>query len=160
MLWLFSTKHIYKAVVMEHCLSKVKNLNGDREPPFPFFKFSFSCLRVCVCVFTYLFILFLSLFLILLTYYLSLLSLLFISFWYCYYSISWENEDSIYRKFWKRQFSNKTKNQRKKTSKQRQSKTITWPTTRGAFPRCSKEKVFWKCAANLQENIHTKVWFQ
>ena len=26
--------------------------------------------------------------------------------------------------------------------------------------RCSYEKVFWKYAANLQENIHTEVQFQ
>ena len=38
---------------MEHCLSKVKNLNGDWEPPFPFFKLLFSCLRVCARVFIY-----------------------------------------------------------------------------------------------------------
>ena len=36
---------------MEHCFSKVRDLNGDREPPFPFFKFSFSYMRVCVYVF-------------------------------------------------------------------------------------------------------------
>ena len=36
---------------MEHCLSKVKTLNGDREPPFPFFKFFF-------CVFIYFFLVF------------------------------------------------------------------------------------------------------
>ena len=29
-----------------------------------------------------------------------------------------------------------------------------------AVQRCSSEKVFWKYAANLQENTHTKVWFQ
>ena len=46
-------KIIYKALVMEHCLSKVKDLNGDREPPFPFFKFSFSCMETwsCACLF-------------------------------------------------------------------------------------------------------------
>ena len=26
--------------------------------------------------------------------------------------------------------------------------------------RCSYEKVFWKYAANLQENTHAEVWFQ
>ena len=52
---------------MEHYLSKVEKLNGDREPPFPFFKFSFSCLRVCVCVFTY-FIYFILVFIFNLTY--------------------------------------------------------------------------------------------
>ena len=26
--------------------------------------------------------------------------------------------------------------------------------------RCSWEKVFWKYAANLQENTHAEVWFQ
>ena len=41
---------LYKALVMEHCFSKVEDVNGEREPPFPFFKFSFSCMRVCVCV--------------------------------------------------------------------------------------------------------------
>ena len=29
-----------------------------------------------------------------------------------------------------------------------------------AVQRCSSEKVFWKYAANLQENTHAKVWFQ
>ena len=29
-----------------------------------------------------------------------------------------------------------------------------------ATQRCSKEKVFWKHAANLQENTHTEVQFQ
>ena len=29
-----------------------------------------------------------------------------------------------------------------------------------ATQRCSKEKVFWKFAANLQENTHAEVWFQ
>ena len=52
---------------MEHYLSKVEKQNGDREPPFPFFKFSFSCLRVCVCVFTY-FIYFILVFIFNLTY--------------------------------------------------------------------------------------------
>ena len=46
---------LYKALVMEHCFSKVEDVNGEREPPFPFFKFSFSCMRVCVCVRIYLF---------------------------------------------------------------------------------------------------------
>ena len=41
---------LYKVLVMEHCFSKVEDVNGEREPPFPFFKFSFSCMRVCVCV--------------------------------------------------------------------------------------------------------------
>ena len=44
---------MHKALVMENCLSKVGNLNGDRQPPFLFFKFSFSRTRVCVCVFIY-----------------------------------------------------------------------------------------------------------
>ena len=90
-------KIIYKALVMEHCLSKVEDLNRDWEPPFPFFKFSFSCMRVCVCVYLfysclyacmclYLFILLMSLFLILLAYNLILLCLLFTLFWYCFYS--------------------------------------------------------------------------
>ena len=26
--------------------------------------------------------------------------------------------------------------------------------------RCSVKKVFWKYAADLQENIHAEVWFQ
>ena len=29
-----------------------------------------------------------------------------------------------------------------------------------AVQRCSLEKVFWKYAANLQENTHAEVWFQ
>ena len=29
-----------------------------------------------------------------------------------------------------------------------------------AIQRCSWEKVFWKYAANLQENTHTEIWFQ
>ena len=29
-----------------------------------------------------------------------------------------------------------------------------------AIQRCSYEKVFWKYAANLQENTHDEVWFQ
>ena len=29
-----------------------------------------------------------------------------------------------------------------------------------ALQRCSEEKVFWKDAANLQENTHDEVWFQ
>ena len=29
-----------------------------------------------------------------------------------------------------------------------------------AIRRCSQEKVFWKYAANLQENAHVEVWFQ
>ena len=29
-----------------------------------------------------------------------------------------------------------------------------------AHQRCSKEKLFWKYAANLQENTHAGVWFQ
>ena len=29
-----------------------------------------------------------------------------------------------------------------------------------AFQRCSKQKVFWKYAATLQENTHTELWFQ
>ena len=32
--------------------------------------------------------------------------------------------------------------------------------TEAAIQNCSYEKVFWKNAANLQENTHTKVWFQ
>ena len=28
-----------------------------------------------------------------------------------------------------------------------------------ATQRCSQEKVFWKYAANLQENTHAEVWF-
>ena len=63
---------------MEHCLSKVEDLNVDREPPFAFLKFSFSCMRVrvCACLFT----LFMSSFLLLLTYYLRFSRLLFTSF--------------------------------------------------------------------------------
>ena len=29
-----------------------------------------------------------------------------------------------------------------------------------ATQRCSQEKVFWKYAANLQENTHAELWFQ
>ena len=29
-----------------------------------------------------------------------------------------------------------------------------------ATQRCSEKKVFWKYAANLQENTHAEVWFQ
>ena len=29
-----------------------------------------------------------------------------------------------------------------------------------AFQKCSKEKLLWKYAANLQENTHAEVWFQ
>ena len=29
-----------------------------------------------------------------------------------------------------------------------------------AVQRCSEEKLFWKYAANLQENTHAEVWFQ
>ena len=29
-----------------------------------------------------------------------------------------------------------------------------------AIKRCSYEKVFWKYAANLQENTHAEVWLQ
>ena len=29
-----------------------------------------------------------------------------------------------------------------------------------AIQRCSYKKVFWKYAANLQENTHDEVWFQ
>ena len=82
-------KIIYKALVMKHCFCKVEDLNGDREPPFPFFKFSFTRMCVCVCVFI-LFILFMSPFLLLLTYYLRLLRLSFILFWYCFYSFYWK----------------------------------------------------------------------
>ena len=28
---------MYKALVMEHCPSKVEGLDGDQESPFPFF---------------------------------------------------------------------------------------------------------------------------
>ena len=63
---------------MEHCFSKVEDVNGDKEPLFHFFKFSYSCMRVCVCV--YLFILFVFPSLLILTDSLSLLSSLFILF--------------------------------------------------------------------------------
>ena len=33
-------------------------------------------------------------------------------------------------------------------------------TAEAAIQRCSYKKVFWKYAANLQENTHAKVWFQ
>ena len=29
-----------------------------------------------------------------------------------------------------------------------------------ALQRCSYKKMFWKYAANLQENTHAEVWFQ
>ena len=29
-----------------------------------------------------------------------------------------------------------------------------------AHQRCSEENCFWKYVASLQENTHTKVWFQ
>ena len=32
--------------------------------------------------------------------------------------------------------------------------------TEAAIQRCSYEKVFWKYAANSQENTHAEVWFQ
>ena len=46
-----------------------------------------------------------------------------------------------------------------------QKKTFTANSTKkkvseAAVQRCSYEKVFWKYAANLQENTHAKVWFQ
>ena len=63
---------------MEHSLSKVEELNGEREPLFPFFKLLFFFNEVCVyaCLFT----LFMSPFLLLFTYSLSLLRLLSILF--------------------------------------------------------------------------------
>ena len=33
-------------------------------------------------------------------------------------------------------------------------------TTEAVTQKCSWEKVFWKYAANLQENTHAGVWFQ
>ena len=70
------------------------------------------CVCVCVCVFvcvcTRFVILFMSPFLILPTDYLSLLRVLFILFWYCFYSFCWKNGDSKYRKF-----RNKTRNNKK-----------------------------------------------
>ena len=33
-------------------------------------------------------------------------------------------------------------------------------TSEAALQRCSWEEVFWKYAANLQENTHAEVWFQ
>ena len=35
-----------------------------------------------------------------------------------------------------------------------------WNYTEGATQRCSKENVFWKYAANIQENTHAEVWCQ
>ena len=32
--------------------------------------------------------------------------------------------------------------------------------TEAVAQKCSWQKVFWKYAANLQENTHAKVWFQ
>ena len=32
--------------------------------------------------------------------------------------------------------------------------------TEAALQRCSWEKVFWKCTANLPQNTHAKVWFE
>ena len=46
-------KIIYKALVMEHSLSKVEELNGEREPLFLFFKLLFF-LTKCVCMRVYL----------------------------------------------------------------------------------------------------------
>ena len=37
---------------------------------------------------------------------------------------------------------------------------LPWVNTEAAFQRYSLEKVFWKYAANLQENTHSEVWFQ
>ena len=34
--------------MMEHCLGKVEDVNGDQEPPFPFFN---ACM--CGCAFIY-----------------------------------------------------------------------------------------------------------
>ena len=94
---------------MEYGLSKVQKLNADQEQPFLSLIFNFLvCVYVCVCVCVCacLFILFMSPFLLLLTYYLSLSSLLFILFWYCFYSFCWKHKDSNYRKYRKREFSN------------------------------------------------------
>ena len=71
-------KIIYKALVMEHSLRKVEELNGDREPLFSFFKLLLFFNEVCVCA--CLFTLFMSPFLLLFTYSLSLLRLLSILF--------------------------------------------------------------------------------
>ena len=66
-----------------------------------------ACVYVCVCVFVY--FIHVSIFLSLI-YYLSLLSLLFILFWYCFYSFCWKHQDSNYRKFRKREsWNNKDK---------------------------------------------------
>ena len=115
---------------MKNCLIKVRDVNADREPPFPFFKFLFSCMRLCVCA--CLFILFISPFLLSLslslTDYLSLLRF-FILFLYWFCSFCWKSEDSKYWKFRKRELEKKTRNQHKKRSKQRKNKTVTWPTT-------------------------------
>ena len=32
--------------------------------------------------------------------------------------------------------------------------------TETAIQRCCQKEVFWKYAANIQENTHAKVWFQ
>ena len=71
-------KIIYKALVMEHSLREVEELNGDREPLFSFFKLLLFFNEVCVCA--CLFTLFMSPFLLLFTYSLSLLRLLSILF--------------------------------------------------------------------------------
>ena len=34
---------------------------------------------------------------------------------------------------------------------------LVWP--KAVLQWCSNEKVFWKCAANLQENTHVELWF-
>ena len=73
-------KIIYKALVMKNCLIKVRDVNADREPPFPFFKFLFSCMRLCVCA--CLFILFISPFLLSLSLSLSHGLFKFVTFFY------------------------------------------------------------------------------
>ena len=41
----------------------------------------------------------------------------------------------------------------------KQLQLMSFKTTEVAVQRCSQEKVFWKYAANLQENTHAEVWF-
>ena len=41
-----------------------------------------------------------------------------------------------------------------------QNDTLVIRIPEAAIQRCSFKKVFWKYAANLQENTHVKMWFE